>query len=431
MEGILVRSDHEMGEFTDKNSIRPLFAALAEQCLNAEAGIMTTVLPTIALSETSGQQERLTLAERLHIHTILTCHQPRQLNISQGRTDAHESIIVANRHSREKPATRFISLDRMPKNDDEVAEMHQALLECREGEILGGWGEVSYWPEERIANGDWTPAIWRSHDLADAASRYANEKNSLEAIGGQLASRVAHETGRLLRGSFERAAVDTPGSFPILKSKGADGQTQLQSKPDEYWIPKKRDEELRKLNGGTYLETDKILEKAGYLLITASQNSATARVVATASEEKYVGNAWMPVTGLFRNEAKAIAVFLNSTPGRLQIMRNAGKAVSFPTYSVAEVGNIRIPDVEDIHISRILGDCWERTKDMKVPQFRDGECEVRRLWDEAVADAMGWDADELARLRNLLNQEPHVRGLGYNQYGDELDEIEEEEYLEG
>ena len=50
---------------------------------------------------------------------------------------------------------------------------------------------------------------------------------------------------------------------------------------------------------------------------------------------------------------------------------------------------------------------------------------------EAVADAMGWDADELARLRNLLHQEPHVRGLGYNQYGDELDEIEEEEYLEG
>ena len=46
-------------------------------------------------------------------------------------------------------------------------------------------------------------------------------------------------------------------------------------------------------------------------------------------------------------------------------------------------------------IRSILADCWERTKDMEVPQFRDGECEVRRLWDEAVAEAMGWDAEEL------------------------------------
>ena len=53
---------------------------------------------------------------------------------------------------------------------------------------------------------------------------------------------------------------------------------------------------------------------------------------------------------------------------------------------------------------------------MEIPQFRDGECEVRRLWDEAVAEAMGWDAAELALLRELLHPEPHVRGLGYGQY---------------
>ena len=56
-----------------------------------------------------------------------------------------------------------------------------------------------------------------------------------------------------------------------------------------------------------------------------------------------------------------------------------------------------------------------------MPQFHYGECEVRRLWDEAVAEAMGWDAAELSRLRHLLHQEPHVRGLGYGQHGDELD----------
>ena len=59
---------------------------------------------------------------------------------------------------------------------------------------------------------------------------------------------------------------------------------------------------------------------------------------------------------------------------------------------------------------------------MEVLQFRDGECEVRRLWDEAVAEAMSWDAAELSRLRYLLHQESYVRGLGYGQYGDEVEE---------
>ena len=64
---------------------------------------------------------------------------------------------------------------------------------------------------------------------------------------------------------------------------------------------------------------------------------------------------------------------------------------------------------------------------MVIPQFSDDECEVRRLWDEAVAVSMGSDANELYRLRNLLHQEPHVRGLGYNQYGDEIEDIEDME----
>ena len=41
--------------------------------------------------------------------------------------------------------------------------------------------------------------------------------------------------------------------------------------------------------------------------------------------------------------------------------------------------------------------------------------------DEAVAEAMGWDAEELAHLRGLLNNEPHVRGLGYGQYADAVE----------
>ncbi len=229
----------------------------------------------------------------------------------------------------------------------------------------------------------------------------------------------------MLRGSFEPAADGALGSFAILKSKGADGQTRIQSQPDEFWIPKQRDETVRLMNGGTYPASDRILEKAGHLLITAGQDNSTGRLTATAGNEKYIGNGWMPITGFSPTEAKATAVFVNSTAGRLQLMRNPGRKISFPTYSTSEAANIRIPNVADARIRRILADCWERTRDMEVPQFRDGECEVRRLWDEAVAEALGWDATELARLRQLLHQEPHVRGLGYGQYADAADEGED------
>ena len=45
-----------------------------------------------------------------------------------------------------------------------------------------GWGEVSYWPSDRITEGDWTPASWRSPTLAEAARRFS-ELPSMRTIG--------------------------------------------------------------------------------------------------------------------------------------------------------------------------------------------------------------------------------------------------------
>ena len=415
MERMLVSADPGLTEFGDKNSIRPLFVALAGHCSRPD-GVLTMIEPTIALSAPSGLIERQILAERYHIHTVLTGRWPREFTLSQN-VEIDECMVIAVHHDGTRPPTQFVHLDRMPHGEDEVAELHQALQDSVPGLLSDGWGEVYEWPAEHMAKGDWTPAIWRSPELAEAARRYANHADltSINAVGMS-----AQATGQLLRGSFEPAAAGTPGSFAILKSKGADAQTRIQSQPDEWWIPKNRDEEKRRLNGGVYPEAERILQKAGHLLMTAGQDSKTGRLTATAGDIGYVGNGWMPITGMSPAEAKASAVFVNSTAGRLQLMRNPGKKIPFPTYSVKEADRICIPDVKDDRIRGILADCWERTRDIEVPQFRDGECEVRRMWDEAVAEAMNWDAGELAHLRELLNNEPHVRGLGYNQYADEV-----------
>ena len=58
-----------------------------------------------------------------------------------------------------------------------------------------------------------------------------------------------------------------------------------------------------------------------------------------------------------------------------------------------------------------------------MPQFPR-----RRMRSEApvgtkpLPEAMGWDQEYLYQLRLLLHQEPTRRGLGYNEYSDEVEE---------
>ncbi len=409
LEDLLVGTDSELKNFGSRNTVAPCFVMLADRCLLKDSGTLTMINPTIALSGPSGVDERRILAQRFHVDTILTCHQPGNINLSQ-HTKVNESIIVLRRHEGEfKHPTRFINLDRLPADESEVEDLHRCLLDCANGTIANGLGEVSEWPTERIQAGDWTPAIWRSPRLAKAAEEFAQDP-TLRPLGS-FPDCTAHDGSRRVRENFDRAKQANEESIPILESKGAEGQKTIKSTPDGHWVFKK----------GRERQAKHYLEWASYLLITAGQRNSTARLTATASETKYLGQTWFPVVGLSPDEAKAIAVFTNSTPGRLQVMRGPGKTLAFPTYSPDATNNLRVPDIKDAHIRQVLTDCWERTKGMTVPQFRDGECEVRQLWDEAVAEAMGWDAAELERLRLLLHQEPHVRGLGYGQYADEVE----------
>ena len=155
LERLLVRSDQDMDDFVDKNSIRPLFAALAERCLDSKTGIMTTVLPTIALTAISGQQERRILSERFHIHTVLTGRWPREFTLSQN-TEIDESIIVALRRKGPKPPTRLIHLDKMPVDESEVDDFHQCLTVCEKGSIANGWAKCHIGPKSALG-----PAIGR------------------------------------------------------------------------------------------------------------------------------------------------------------------------------------------------------------------------------------------------------------------------------
>ena len=212
-----------------------------------------------------------------------------------------------------------------------------------------------------------------------------------------------------MRDDYRKQVTGTGEPFPVLQSKGADGQHRIEAAPDAYWEWKKPGR-------------PPILEKAGHLLVSMGHGLSTARLTAVASDERYVGQGWMPVTGIAPTPSKAAAVFLNSTPGRLLILRCPGKKLRFPFYNPAVWRDLPIPDLADDHIRDTLAACWEATRNIEVPQFRDGYGGVRRQWDEAVAEALGWDAARLAELGRILADEPYVRGLAYGEYADAADE---------
>ena len=413
-ERTLVAADPEMEDFGDKNSIAPLFVALADKCLDPADGLLAMVNPTIALTNASGRRERVVLARRFHIHTLLTCHQPGQINLSQN-TSINESAIVAKRHEGARPSTRIVSLDRFPLHEGEADELHRHLADCATGMLPDGWGEVSEWPAERIEAGDWAAAAFRSPELAEAAMRIANSGRLLP-IGKQAAipSAVLQGGGRQLA----KANSDVPGSFPVLYSTGAEAQTRIEAVPDTWFVSTKQTKSDGLFDGGKGSHVENLLQSAGHLLVTSGQRTNTARLTAVASEVKYIGVSYMPVPGVSFEQAKAAAVFLNSTAGRVQLMQNPGRSLDFPVYRPGSYDDVGIPDLADDTVTSALAMCWDRTREMDVPQFRDGECEVRRLWDEAVAEALGWDPTWLSELRQLLHDEPHVRGLGRNQFGE-------------
>lgn len=409
LQRMLCEADPSVNGVLDKNSIHPVFATLGERCLNDDAGaVLAMISPTILATNASGLAERRWLASRLHLHTVLTNFAARDGNLSQN-TEINESIFVFRRCDGPHPSTRVIALDRFPADERDTDTLHSHLLDTETTTLPDGWGEVSHWSAERVAAGDWTVAIWRSPILAEDAARFA-ESNQLRPM--QASGLSAWATGRTLRGAYRPSqSPGTKGAFPILKSKGAKGQSSIEAAPDEWWRPKQ-----------PRTNSKQMLNKAGHLLVTAGQGTITGRLTAVASNDAYVGNGWVPVTGLTPEKAKAAAVFVNSTPGRMLLMRNPGRKLRFPSYMSATIEALPIPDLDDARIRETLAACWEATRHTEVPQFRDGYCDVRRLWDEAVASALGWNAGHLAELGDLLAQEPYVRGLAHGQYADEAEE---------
>lgn len=359
------------------------------------------IIPTAGLLGPSGLRERQILAEQLHIRYVLTCHEPRNVNLSQG-TAVNESLVVGTRAGRgEGRPTCFISLNRLPSTATEAVEVAEAIAAGKP--IPEGYAkEIG---AKRIATGDWSAAGWRDLTLDDAVA---------EILGWRSLVAIGKVPGVTMKAPGEGMLVNYEGTGTpreVLNSKAADGQTRIEGRPDSKMRlrPKRGETENAREAREERLWNKWMKECASHLLVNTGQDTRTGRLSAVACTEKHFGMCWKPVQGLTQEQSRAWAVWLNSTPGRIMTLIHRGKKLDFPMYRTAGFQQIRVPHLDRPQAIERLASAWEETCGMEVPQYREGYTPVRQAWDRAVSEAL--DEAEAERVRewaDKLNREPAI-----------------------
>ena len=95
------------------------------------------------------------------------------------------------------------------------------------------------------------------------------------------------------------------------------------------------------------------------------------------------------------------------------MLRNRGKKLTFPVYRPSGMTTTRCPDPDETAAIEALNAAYELTKNEETPQYRDGRCAVRDMWDEAVAEALGIDVEAIFEYADLLATEPAVSPEGW------------------
>ena len=414
----------EYAGFSEKTTTQPLYLALGLLAMDPVSGVLGTVIPTVGLLAPSGKAERRKLASDLHIRYVVTCHEPGQENLSQSsRADpVNESMVVGTRMGRnDGVATIFVSLDRFPRNVREAHALAAAIAEG--GEIDGQTCEVS---NERMRDGDWSAAGWRNLKL-DEAARLIDGHPTLKRMC-DLPDVTMKAPGD---GAFtpcpgqERHATAPVRAVPnedvdilVYQSKAEHAHLTMATRPDT-------SAKIKKIPANvTGAERIMAAEKAharwskfrARLLVSAGQRTETGRLTAVVdtTAEGGLGTNWKPIQGIDDRTAAAWAVWLNSTLGRIAILRNRGKTLAFPVYRPSGMTTTRCPDPGNTAAIEALSAAYELTKNEETPQYRDGRCAVRDTWDEAVAEALGIDVQTILEYAELLASEPAVSHAGWS-----------------
>jgi len=136
-------------------------------------------------------------------------------------------------------------------------------------------------------------------------------------------------------------------------------------------------------------------------------NTVSGRLTAIWAETPAFGW-WAPSAVHDEDSQKALAAWWNSTPVRLMLLNRRAQTLTYPTWQLAHLREIRIPKPGN-PAWRQLRVAYDKVCDMELsPMKQAEECEARRTIDDAAALACGVKAMLLADWRRRLAAEPTI-----------------------
>ena len=371
------------------NSISTFFTPLADMLIRGERGLLARVIPTTACTNSSGAAERRFLAERFHVETVVTSHDPRRPNFSEN-TAIHESLLICRRrvHRSTGRPTRFVALRRMPSTSEEAIEAVEAI----QAADAGKWTAVYEHPEPRVREGDWRPCQFLDPELVAAAMRLERERGLAPLQDRYLLG----PAGQRIRDAFR--PVDDDKAYRVFWGRSKDLRTTMEAAPEQRVADRKATLAARYRN------------QAGHVLLAAKFRTDSGRLLAIFSTVPAVGSMWVPVQGRTTSldEAKALCAWCNSTLGALGFLMRRGTMLTNPSFSQAELATLRVPDFK-ASSPAALAEAYERTRRMTVePWKRAADDDMRDRLDQAAAQTTGIDLETIRDWRARISREPTV-----------------------
>jgi len=386
------------------------FLYLSDFLAKRDTGVIGVVLPAVGATNFSTLEIRQHLADRYHIETIVTSHDPERIYFSEN-TSIGEMLLVCRRWPEgrgAKPPTRVVNLARNP---DTPADAYIVAASIVDGTVASqSYGTVQQWPAGRVAAGNWGAVQFLAPDLCEKFVALTRNEFFPALPLGQVAD--IGPAGQGVRGIFNRSTMPAYGGMFALWHHKTEVIQSMAAKPDTFVVAKE----------GKERQARNLWEHRGRMMLVSRSRLNTIRAFSVRLEERALGSLWIPckltapVVSEIADE-KAVCVYLNSSMGILALLGNrTNKIPSYPQFSIDDLRKLPIPDFAALGSETVTGlaaayDQYANAALRPLPQMNN--CPVRQGLDAAVVAALGLDAEEVDGIRRQLSMEPSVTGRRY------------------
>ena len=380
------------------------FMVLGERTVRESDGILAVVLPTVMATNPAAFHTRRYLAQRFHIDTIVSSHDPGRIFFSEN-TSIGEVLIICRRwnETAPKPSTRVVNLAKNPATPLEALGTADRI--DRSGDLEEPVAQdftVQHVEADRIGRGDWFAVNFLSPFLVEAY-RTLTETDPASVPTVQLDG-IADigPAGQRIRDSYTRSDLPTASGRRALWYHKTDVTQSMTAETDSYIEPKPAKRHL----------ADSYWDQRSRMLLPHRSRLNLVRVAAVMLAEPVVGSIWTPCRPHNFDIAKALCLYLNSTPGLLALLGGRDNRVpSYPSFSMDTLRSLHVPDLTrlgDAELQQLNGTFDQLRNEILKPLPQMADDPVRSQIDDAVSGALGLDAGWVETIRQALAREPSV-----------------------